>query len=164
MSLIEHYRLLYRYEQDCNQKMLTMLESVPEPRRADPRFQRAAVLVDHLAAVRERWLVYMGGAGGKESAWWNEQPQLDTLRPRFAELERAWTDYLADLDEERFGRQFEFTEANGEVFRIPIAVQIVQLAGHADYHRGQVALLVDQLGGETVDTDYADWCWMEHNR
>ena len=56
-------------------------------------------------------------------------------------------------------RTFEFTELNGESFRLPIEVQIVQLVGHASYHRGQIALLVDQLGGETVDTDYADWWW-----
>jgi uncharacterized damage-inducible protein DinB len=51
-----------------------------------------------------------------------------------------------------------FSEGEGE-FSLPIEVQIVQLIGHASYHRGQVALLVDQLGGETVDTDYADWWW-----
>ncbi len=35
--------------------------------------------------------------------------------------------------------------------------QAVTLAGHASCHRGQIALLVDQLGGETVDTDYVYW-------
>ncbi|MGC4045162.1 MAG: DinB family protein [Armatimonas sp.] len=44
-----------------------------------------------------------------------------------------------------------------------IEVQIVQLIGHAPYHRGQVALLVDQLGGEVVDTDYADWWWYRNH-
>ena len=39
---------------------------------------------------------------------------------------------------------------------MPIGMQIEQLAGHAAYHRGQIALLVDQLGGEVQDTDYAD--------
>jgi uncharacterized damage-inducible protein DinB len=42
---------------------------------------------------------------------------------------------------------------------VPVEVQVIQLFGHASYHRGQIALLVDQLGGEVVDTDYVDWWW-----
>ena len=81
------------------------------------------------------------------------------MRPRFAALESHWTDYLTQLEEDHLAQDFEFTESNGERYRLPIEVQIVQLIGHAAYHRGQVVLLVDQLGGETVDTDYADWWW-----
>ena len=81
-----------------------------------------------------------------------------------AALESQWTDYLARLDEGRLAQDFTFTESNGESFSLPIEVQIVQLIGHSAYHRGQVALLVDQLGGETVDTDYADWWYNQRER
>ena len=159
MSLIERYRVLYEHEKDCNHKMLAMLDSVPEANRRDARFQRAVTLADHLAAGREKWLDYMDGEGQNQIAWWNEQCDLATLRPRFAALESQWTAYLARLDDDQLAQNFEITESNGESFRIPIAVQTEQLVGHAAYHRGQIALLVDQLGGETVDTDYVDWCW-----
>jgi uncharacterized damage-inducible protein DinB len=160
MSLLEHYRALYEYEKDCNNKMLAMLESVPAANRSDARFQRAVTLADHLAAGREKWLDYMAGEGQNQIPWWDEQCDLATLPPRFAALERQWTDYLAHLDAVRLAQDFEFTESDGGRWSLPIEVQIVQLIGHAPYHRGQVALLVDQLGGETVDTDYADWWWM----
>lgn len=159
MSRLERYRELYEYEKDCNLKMLSMLESVPDANRSDARFQRAVTLADHLAAGREKWLDYMDGEGRNQIAWWDERCELAALRPRFAALESQWTDYLARLEEDQLARDFEFSESNGERFRLPIEVQIVQLIGHASYHRGQVALLVDQLGGETVDTDYTDWWW-----
>ena len=159
MSLLQTYRALYEYEKDCNDKMLAMLESVPEPNRSDARFQQAVTLADHLAAGREKWLAYMEGKGSITVAWWDERCDLATLRPRFAALQSQWTDYLARLEEDQLAQDFEFTESNGERFRLPVEVQIEQLIGHAAYHRGQVALLVDQLGGETVDTDYADWWW-----
>ena len=159
MSLLERYRLWYEYEQDCNHKMLTMLESVPQASRSDPRFQRAVSLADHLARGREKWLDYMTGKDPRHVPWWDAQCELSTLRPRFTALESRWTDYLARLDEGRLAQDFTFTESNGESFSLPIEVQVVQLIGHAAYHRGQVALLVDQLGGETVDTDYTDWWW-----
>lgn len=163
MSLLEHYRALYEYEKDCNQKMLAMLESVPEANRSDSRFRSAVTLADHLAACREKWLGYMEGKDPGQIEWWNEACDFATLRSRFTVLESRWTDYLARLEADRMTQDFEFTEENGETFRLPVEVQIVQLIGHAPYHRGQIALLVDQLGGETIDTDYADW-WWTHQR
>ena len=160
MSLLERYRVLYEYEKDCNQKMLAMLESVPEASHSDTRFQRAVTLADHLAACREFWLDCMG-KGSSDLTGWNEECDFHTLRLRFAAIEPRWTDYLARLDNSRLEQDFEFTESNGETFRLPVVVQIEQLAGHAAYHRGQIALLVTELGGETADTDYADWWWVK---
>jgi len=159
MSLLERYRVLYAYEKDCNHKMLAMLESVPEASRSEARFQQAVTLAGHLAACRENWLDHMDGEGHNQVAWWDERCDLATLKFRFAALESQWTDYLAHLEQDQLAQDFEFTESNGECFRLPIEVQIEQLVGHTAYHRGQVALLVDQLGGETVETDYVDWWW-----
>ena len=159
MSQIELYRSWYQYEIDCNDKMLAMLASVPEERHHDARFQQAVTVADHLAACREKWLDFMMGKDVRPIAWWNPQSEFASLKTRFAALESQWTEYLAGLGDEQLPRNFEFTESNGESFSLPIEVQIFQLVGHAPYHRGQIALLVDQLGGETVDTDYADWWW-----
>ncbi len=157
MSLLERYRMLYEHEKDCNAKMLAMLESVPDANRGEDRFQQAVTLAGHLAACRENWLDFMARDSKNQVAWRDERCDLATLRPRFAALESQWTDYLARLGDDQLAQDFEFTEADGERYSLPTEVQIVQLLGHASYHRGQIALLVDQLGGETVDTDYVYW-------
>jgi uncharacterized damage-inducible protein DinB len=164
MSLLTRYRALYEHEKDSNLRMLAMLESVPEAHRSDARFQQAVTHTGHPEACRENWLDHMDREGRNQVAWWDEQCELATLRPRFAAPESQWTDYLARLEEDRLAEEFEFSESDGERFRLPIEVQIVQMNGHASYHRGQVALLVDQLGGETVDTDYADWWWTNREK
>ena len=158
MSLIERYRTLYEHEKDANHKMLAMIESVPEASRGDARFQRAVTLADHLAACRENWLTYMTGEKNEIVLWFDPNADPATLRPRYAAIESRWTDYLAHLDDNLLPQDFTFTEV-GQSFSVPIEVQTEQLVGHAAYHRGQIALLVDQLGGETVDTDYVDWWW-----
>src|SRR5687768_11621877 len=104
MSLLDHYRAMYEYEIDCNHKLLAMLESVPEVNRSDSRFQRAVTLAGHLAACRENWLAHMEAECPNPVAlcdgpWFDAQCELVTLRPRFAALERQWTDYLTGLDE-----------------------------------------------------------------
>ena len=158
MSLLEHYRESYEHEKNADQKMLAMIESVPEAGRGDARFQQAVSIAAHLAACREHWLGHMDGESARRAAQQGEAHDFAALGPRLAALQARWTDYLARLDEGGLAREFEFSE-NGQSFSVPTEVQIVQLFGHASYHRGQVTVLVGQLGGEVSDTDYVDWWW-----
>lgn len=158
MSFVERFRTWYEHERDANAKMLAMLQSVPVERREDPRFQRAVTLAAHLAACRMNWLDRMIGDGNSQTDWWPEAASLESLRPTFAECEAAWTAYFGGLTEANLASDFEFG-APGSRYRWNVEGQLVQLLGHAFYHRGQIALLVDQLGGATEDTDYLFWAF-----
>jgi uncharacterized damage-inducible protein DinB len=158
MSRLGLYQELYDHEKDCNEKMLAMIESIPAASQSDARFQQAVSIAGHLAACRENWLARMTMKNIRPTDWYDEKYDFAALRPRFTTLDSQWADYLANLDEARLAQEFEFAEGD-EHFSLPTEVQIVQLLGHASYHRGQMALLVDQLGGEVADTDYADWWW-----
>jgi uncharacterized damage-inducible protein DinB len=153
--LIARYRHWYAQERDANEKMLAMLESVPAASRADARFGRAVRLAAHLAACRENYLERLQGRDNV-SPWWPEDVPLDTLRPRYARLESAWSGYLGSLSDGTLTK--DFVEREGaDRYRWNVEGQVFQLLGHAYYHRGQISLLVDELGGATVDTDYVEW-------
>jgi uncharacterized damage-inducible protein DinB len=162
--MIERYREWYEHERDCNEKMLAMIESVPVDRNNDPKFAQMLQLTAHLAACRENWLDRMTSGGKNQVSWWPEATVLHELRPRFALMEEKWVRYLNESDEEELARDFEFSGSDGSHFRWNIEGQVVQLVGHAFYHRGQIALLVSQLGGETVDTDYLFWAYSRDPR
>jgi len=158
MSRIEHYRHWYEHEKHANKAMLKMLNSVPQEKRADPRFQQAVTLADHLAACRDNWLARMNNGASTQTAWWRKDAKLEDLRARYKKTEKKWTDYLAGLKDRNLDRDFDFVDSSGKFgYRWNIEGQIIQLVGHAFYHRGQISLLVDQLGGKTVDTDYLFW-------
>src|SRR5690242_8282226 len=160
MAMIERYRSWYEHERDSNDKMLGMIESVPAERRNDPRFAKTVDLAAHLAACRENWLDRMIGGGESQVDWWPQGVEQCSLRPRYAALEAQWTDYLKELNDDDLFRNFEFKSSTGDRYRWNIEGQIVQLVGHAFYHRGQIAMLVSELGGETVDTDYLFWAYL----
>jgi uncharacterized damage-inducible protein DinB len=162
MSCIERYRAWFEQEKASNAKMLGMVASVPEASRSDPRFERAVVLAAHLAACRENWLDRMVAGGTSQVDWWPEGPALEDLPARFAVLEAKWTAYLASLTDQGLDVDFEFPVTGGR-YRWNIEGQIMQLVGHAFYHRGQIALLVDELGGTAVDTDYLYWAFETHS-
>lgn len=161
MSRLELYRELYEYEKDCNAKMLAMIDSVPAASRSDARFQQAVSIAGHSVASRKKWLSRMKGEALPEeekwaAQWYDEKCSFTALGPRFDDTARQWTNYLASLDEAQLAQKFGFAEGE-EHFSLPVEVQIIHLFGHASYHRGQVALLVNELSGEVSLTDYEDW-------
>ena len=167
MSRLELYRELYEYEKDCNEKMLGMIESVPAASRGDARFQQAVSIAGHSVASRKKWLSRIKGETLPEeekwaAQWYDEKCSFTALGPRFDDTARQWADYLASLEEAQLAQKFEFTEGE-EHLSLPIEVQVIHLFGHASYHRGQVAVLVDQLGGEVPLIDYEDW-WCANRR
>src|SRR5437016_5318774 len=98
MSRIENYRLWYEHEKDANKEMIAMIDSVPPESREDERFHRALALAAHLAACRENWLDHMTAGGVNQTAWWPESAKYEELGPRYATIEKQWTDYFASLD------------------------------------------------------------------
>jgi len=154
-ALIARYRHWYAQERAANEKMLTMIESVPEAARSDDRFVRAVTLAAHLAACRENYLEILQGCAF-HGPWWPTDVPVDTLRSRYAQMEAGWNAYLDSLTDDTLVRNFD-AEEGGYRYRWNTEGQIFQLLGHAYYHRGQISLLVDALGGTTVDTDYVDW-------
>ena len=156
-SLTDRFRRWYEYERDCNAKSLAMLESVPANRRDSPGFQRAVGRMAHLVAARRRWLSRLGH--------WQDPPttpfpqaSLAELPTMVADTEAAWVAYLSKLDDRDLAREFEWQLPDGRRFRWTIEGILTQTFGHAWYHRGQIAQLVAELGGQAVDTDYIFWC------
>ena len=162
--MIERYREWYEHEKDCDAKMIAMIESVPHDKRADERFARAVQLAHHLAACRENWLDRMANGSKDQTDWWPKGQSHEALSARFAKLEAQWTEYLATITDDDLERDFEFPDGDGVWYRWSIEGQIVQLVGHAFYHRGQIAMLDEMLGGETDDTDYLFWAFPRNER
>ena len=155
--LIERFRTWYEYEKACNQIMLDMMDSVPTDRRTALQFSQAVDLAAHLALCRENWLNRMDDDGSKVDHWFEQGVDFETLRQRFANIERFWTLYLHRLNDDDLDRNFEFKGTDGSDQLLQVEVQLTQMVGHAFYHRGQIVMIVDSLGGDTVDTDYLFW-------
>ncbi len=156
-SLILRYRNLYEHEKDSNARLLAMLNSVPKQARSDARFSQAVNLAAHLVACRENWLDRILTKGERQAPWFEDAADLAALPARFEATEAAWTAYLAARDDSELAAEFTFPLRGGQEFRFYVEGQLLQLVGHGNYHRGQIALLVDQLGGQSVDTDYLFW-------
>ncbi len=149
------------FDQECfaNRAMIKMIASVPQTARTDERYQRALDLAGHIAACRLNWLDRMESDGMQQGNWWPHVASVEELPVEFARTESVWREYLAQLEDDMLDVDFEFPVQNSAKYRWNILGQIMQLVGHAFYHRGQIALLVTELGGELIDTDYLYWAF-----
>lgn len=155
-SFAERFRNWYEYEKDCNAKTLRMLQSVPDASRASPQFTRAVGKMAHMVAARRRWLFRLGGVEKQPTSSF-PATSLEQLPAEVEAMEQRWTAYLARLTEADLTEDFDYTTDDGRRFRWRLLDLLTQVFGHAWYHRGQIALLVKDLGGEPVDTDYIFW-------
>jgi uncharacterized damage-inducible protein DinB len=155
-SAISRFRLYYDHERDANAKIVQMLESVPVASRAGPLFARALGKAAHLAAARHMWLHRLGLCHDKPESWFPDTT-LEELPAAFARVEAMWTDYLASLTEPQVLADVQWVGQDGKRRRYPLIDLLTQVNGHAWYHRGQIAMLVKDLGGQPVDSDYIFW-------
>ena len=156
LSFIERFRNWYDYERDSNAKALGMLRSIPPAARASPQFTRAVGKMAHLVAARHRWLHRLGVVTDHPESWF-PPTTLEQLPAAVEAIEQRWTAYLAGLTDADLAADFVWTAKDGRRYRWRLLDLLTQVFGHAWYHRGQIAMLVKDLGGEAVDTDYIFW-------
>ena len=155
-SFAERFRNWYEYERDCNAKCLKMLRSVPTTSRASPQFVRVVGKMAHLVAARHMWLHRLGVVSDRPECWF-PTTTLEQLPAAMEAIEQRWTAYLARLTDADLAEDFEAATDEGRRFRWRLLDLLTQVFGHAWYHRGQIAMLVKDLGGDAVDTDYIFW-------
>ena len=156
LSFAERFRSWYEYERDCNSKSLKMLQSVPPEARASSQFTRAVGRMAHLVAARHMWLFRLGVVADRPESWFPPMT-LEQLPAAVEAIEQRWTAYLARLTDADLAADFVYTGSDGRRYRWRLLDLLTQVFGHAWYHRGQIAMLVKDLGGEAVDTDYIFW-------
>jgi uncharacterized damage-inducible protein DinB len=157
-TLADRFRRWFDYEKVSHARVLASLESVPADRRDTPEFQKAVMLLGHLAAARQIWLYRFGVGREAPGDIFPAGLTLDEVRRRVADGEAAWSDYLSRLDDAELARVFEYQSLDAGRFRNTVEDTLAQLFGHSWYHRGQIASLVRAAGGEPAKTDFIFWC------
>jgi uncharacterized damage-inducible protein DinB len=153
----DRYRRWFDYEKDAHAKVLAAFDAMPEDQRATPEYHRAVDLFAHLMLARRLWLYRFGILTEGPREFFPQTVALDTVKAMAEEMHAAWSAYFERLDEAELARVFEYRSLEGPRFRNRIEDILTQLFGHSWYHRGQIALLLRQAGGEPAVTDFVFW-------
>lgn len=159
MNMADRYRMWFEYEKDSYEKVFASFETVPEDARLSKEFQKAVMLLAHLVAARNLWLFRFGIKDESPTLeeFFPENLSIEEVKSRLNEMQDIWTEYLSKLDENEIERMFEYKSLEGDFFLNTVDDILTQLYGHSLYHRGQIASLIRELGGEPAATDYVFW-------
>ena len=133
----------FEFDGWANRETLRSLETMMNPP------ERAVALIAHIAATQRVWLERALSAAQSVAVW--PQWSLPEAAKELPGVLGEWTRLIATDD---LSREFSYTNTKGQQFRNKLSDVALHVAFHGVYHRGQIAALVRQHGGEPADTDF----------
>jgi uncharacterized damage-inducible protein DinB len=107
----------------------------------------------HIWAVEWVWLERLQGRSPAGFPNAKDFAELATLRPRWAEVEKNWLEYVSRLNEVELEEEVDYKTISFGPARSPRWQILQHTVNHGSYHRGQVTTMLRQLGAKSAGTD-----------
>ena len=147
---------LNEYNKWANARMLDVASKLsPEQFTADLQSSHRSVrdTLAHTLAAEWIWLERWKGTSPKALLTATDFPTPESLRARWGQVERDYTEFFSGLSDEALDRVIGYTNTRGEQWEYALGSMIQHLMNHSTYHRGQVTTMLRQLGAEVTPVD-----------
>lgn len=147
------FRRLYEYDDEANAKALTSIRTTSD----NPAKERAICILAHILIARRAWLQRLGGPGRDQVGPVDFFPKgltIDDLEHMLSEVRSLWQEYLAHLTDARIRQVIDYTSSDGKKWSTHVEEVLTHVSLHGAYHRGQIAMLVRNAGGDPIGTDF----------
>lgn len=151
--MIEHLRELMAHAEWANAVFFHAWGKSPARDHEEMRRR-----VGHLLGVQAGFLVVLRGEspGGPHDG---PPPSFDELKARANWSHPGLNDFTASLDAASAARTVRIPWFPDPPCVITVADAVVQVAMHAQHHRGQLMTRLKDLGGEPKNVDWIIWLW-----
>lgn len=154
MTLLDHFNDLFRYERWANERVLASLDTIPADRRHGEAYERLMSLLPHNLIVRRVWRWRIRHEAFESPANWFPPMTVEQTRALAAEADGEWGPYLDALTDADLSREITYRTSDGTQRTRRLDILLTHVFNHATYHRGQIARLVTEHGGQRAVTDY----------
>jgi uncharacterized damage-inducible protein DinB len=117
-----------------------------------PPDAKALEIFAHVLGAEHTWLSRIAGRAPTLAVW--PALSLDDCDRVARDNARELRELVSALDDAGLQRVVPYRNSAGAAFESTVEDMLLQLLTHGAYHRGQVAQLVRQHGGEPSPTDY----------
>jgi len=152
----EDFRLLYDFNAWANQRTLDACAALTHEqftRDLGSSFRSVRDTLAHIYGAQWVWLERWHGRIPPALPSPADFPDFETVKRRFAEIDRNLIDYAASLSPEDLQRVLDYRTLAGTPNAQPLWQMLQHVANHSTYHRGQVTTLLRQLGAKAPATD-----------
>jgi uncharacterized damage-inducible protein DinB len=154
---LEEIGRLYEYNRWANQRAreaCAPLSAEEFVRPLGSSFSSVRDTLVHLFGAEWIWLERWHGRSPRALPSPAEFASLESIRQKWAEVEKGQRDFIAGLSDARLGAVVSYVNMKGETWSYPLGDMLVHVVNHGSYHRGQVATMLRQLGRTPPGTDY----------
>jgi uncharacterized damage-inducible protein DinB len=157
-------QLLYEYDRWANAQVFQSLAALTHEqftRDLDGSFPSVRDTMLHILAGEWTWLTYWK-ARSQDAAFLADLrkrretlfsrdafPDCDAVRSKWAEVEREQIEFVNNVTDESLQGKIPARDT-----QISLVHLMQHLANHSTYHRGQISLMMRQLGAEPIATDF----------
>lgn len=154
--MLDVVREMYAYTRWANDRALdaaARLAPAQLTRKVGGSFGSIFDTLVHVASADWIWLRRWHGepAPALPADWHFDD--LAGLRERWEETIAERAEFIDALEEMDLARPLPFITRKGDALELSLGQTLLHVANHSTYHRGQVATLTRQVGGEPVGTD-----------
>lgn len=157
-------QLIYQYDRWANHRTLKTVSALSQEqfiKDLGGGFPSVRDTLVHILGGEWIWLAYWRDPPGNPSALSelvarrdalfgrDQLPDFDAVRARWAEIEESQIAFVNQLTDESLRQRVPFRET-----QVKLVDLMQHMANHSTYHRGQIALMMRQLGSEPLATDF----------
>ncbi|MEM9082509.1 MAG: DinB family protein [Planctomycetota bacterium] len=154
MDEVGFYRRLYLQEVWANDQQIEAVAGLAK-HALGPELRKAIDKLAHLVLARELWLNRICPEKTVNiPELFPDDWDLSLLRESHASSQRRWGDYLDSIRDEDLEKVVVYSSISGETFENQLRDILIHVWSHGFYHRGQIGMLINQLGGTPPAIDF----------
>lgn len=146
MTMLEHIKRLFAYDDWANHEILASLQALADPPA------RPLKLLGHIVSAERLWLERLLVQKQTLPVW-----PLFTIEQCKLELDQLpglWQSYLTSVGEAGLSRSLAYANTKGERFTSQKQDVLLHVVMHSAYHRGQIAADMRATGFTPAYTDF----------
>ncbi|MCC6943947.1 MAG: DinB family protein [Thermomicrobiales bacterium] len=159
--LIEFIRDYYDYSEWANDRILTAAEGLTTEQFLESDLEGIWPIrfsIAHMMLAQWAWIGrWNDGKDSQDDIEETDFADVASIRAFWPGVYDAMRELLDRLDDEQLARDFTYVNYLGETRTYPLGNQLLHVANHSTYHRGEVAALLTRFGCSPGEIDFNRW-------
>ena len=150
-------RRLYAYTEWANAQIFAAADALSDEqysRRIESSFPSISATLAHVISAEWIWLRRWKGESPQVAPDWAAGAPRPALHEKMREVEDERRELLDSLNEDALATIIAYRSIKGDPFAYPFADQLIHMANHSTYHRGQLTTMLRQVGAVPPATDW----------
>jgi uncharacterized damage-inducible protein DinB len=154
---IHDVRRLFEYTEWANARIFSVIDDLTEEqfaRTIESSFPSIRATLAHVISAEWIWMRRWTGESPASAPDWASGAPREELHRRLDAVQAERTQLLEALNDDGLAEIVSYRSIRGDAFAYPLGEQMLHVANHSTYHRGQLTTMLRQVGATPPATDW----------